>query len=109
MCIFSTRTSLNSSWLPQKRFLTVAEAVNLQLLAYLEGTEDLHPKSNPSLSATNVLLISENSSFSQGDIQLGIRKSSVLWISQGPFSFLLQKAGQEKKINYSIKIELPLH
>lgn len=60
MCVFSTRTSLNSSWLPQKQFLTVAEAVDLQLLAYLEGKEDLHPKSNPSPSVTSVLLINEN-------------------------------------------------
>jgi len=60
MCIFSTRTFLNSSWLPQKQSLTVTEVVDLGLPVCLEGKEDLHPKSNPSLPATTVLLINEN-------------------------------------------------
>lgn len=60
MCTFSTRTFLNSSWLPQKWFLTIAQAVDLKFLAYLAGKEDLNLKANPSLSATNVLLINEN-------------------------------------------------
>lgn len=63
MCMLSTRTSLSSSWLPQKHFLTVAEAANVQLLAYLKGKEGHHLKVNPNLSAPNILLIEETTEF----------------------------------------------
>lgn len=60
MCMFSTRTSLTSTCLPQKWFLTVTDAVDLQLSACLGGKVDLHPKSHPSPSATSRVQINEN-------------------------------------------------
>lgn len=61
--MLSTQTSLSSSWLPQKHFLTVAEAANVQLAAYLKGKDGHHLKLNPNLSAPSVLLIEETTEF----------------------------------------------
>lgn len=110
--MLSTRTSLSSSWLPQKYFLTVAEAANVQLLAYLKGKEGHHLKLNPNLSARNILLIEETTEFlfmKRHPIRHRGKKKKkrfVLWISQRPLSCLLRKVGQ---VNHLTAIPLYYH